>query len=1407
MPVKCSLLLQYACLVACFHIKELEDSGDIEVCKNYKRSRIVVPDYAIRTGLRINTTVPPPKIQIRQAFRGERVALRCPHTQRGSKYAWYLSATAPVSSSVLASSLVPLPRNICFQRRFYNYKAFGVEVVEVVAQPGTVGYFTCAENVGENQWIQRGVFLILLYQQPTVVLQVDLVATSHVNCEAASSPLSHSKISFGRYGVPQTIREEDPECVQDSKYWHCIKFVGQWDEYEWKRKRLEKSPSGFIRTGPLDRTVRLRFKEIRVGFQLDFVRLSRQHGHRPKTLNSFAMTQESLCVEARQVGRRFEWMVLEISLGYAELAGGFRIPFSKMISPDDLELLDGLQVYQSDGGSFRSVFLERALDPEAVLDRAPPIPHEDLPLPPKYQRSYPCGPPLTSYGHGFVSVIHDQLCTQKVTSFTTVVISDVAKMPRGSGRSVIIKVDALLTNRHTPEYFYLLRLMERLIKVEKSTKPKAEFVKLLEIRWNNLEVCFTTYEGNRAYHINKTLALPTLKEKKVIESSLTMQLSDAGTSLLLSFTAMRNKVPKFIRHLTLATAVDSGLEFDTLVPPQGACIDCFVSVHIDRRGATSIPLKWPMSRKSTPPLPPINNRVAPIRSMVGNRPRFTAFRTFTLSWNESDLTDSREDLRDWFERMEFKTASKNVSIIYKNSWPVCARGQHLAIANPPFCVPCPPGTKATVYKAIGKAKYVPESKEVDLNTPHATLCDLCPKGTYQPEPSQTMCIDCSAIYNPYFCTETPPAPLTVEDSVEDTATSPEAIQSAVQLRTTTTISTAGVLFICLCMIGLLACVVYFYLEAIGFMLVRIARAPYIERTVRKKTPSQICELEICRLQQLHPDIDLHEVARQELCHAEVLRLRLLHPEIDWDKIICEAEVNRLRKNYPFIHWEMILCTELPYVLRARYPFINWSQIVAEDACGREIDRLRAENPEMDWTTVLCEARIESLQRKFPCLNWSGIICEERIRRLRSTYPQVNFDQLVQDNLCEAEMERLKRQYPEIDWEAIVCAERVLWLKARHPMVHWENIVSEEKVARLRHLYPCIDWSNVIRDNLCEKEIESLKKRFPQLDWESIVRGGDESTKRLSKAAVIERLNLRFPDVTWKDVITEDLSDCAIRRWREQYPYLDWNAITMAIFQPITLKSVNFKNAEMYKSFRDQVACLEEIYPCVDWRYFVEKKYASPYINWDYILTCEEGGSIKESGKLNSNIIERLKSRYQLVNWSAFQNVGVDRMRREHPYIHWTVVLEENDLDGQTLDRGKEDPATLSKVSSVVPVAQKMEKRMEVSKAAIEQEILRLRSEYPYINWENVIAKERRRKRMEHGLQCGDSGQPHSNIQMKCLPGETSPSGKNPSDTEIKSETMDPPTGTMDSDRLRSLHPNINWTSVVKHELQKRQKDE
>ena len=570
----------------------------------------------------------------------------------------------------------------------------------------------------------------------------------------------------------------------------------------------------------------------------------------------------------------------------------------------------------------------------------------------------------------------------------------------------------------------------------------------------------------------------------------------------------------------------------------------------------------------------------------------------------------------------------------------------------------------------------------------------------------------------------PSSEQTSTNSKDDTEPHSVTVEAKGYIRRISTSSTAALFFICICLIGLLVVVVYFYLESIGFMLVMIARAPYSERPgVEKLTTERL----IMQLREMHPDIDFDALIREERCRGEILHLRRLHPDINWDSILCEAAARRLRDAYPYIRWDMILCGELPYVLRARYPFIDWSRIITEDACGREIERLRLCNPDMDWTEILCEARIDTLRRKFPYLNWDGIVCEERIRRLRETYPNVNFDRLIQDELCETEINQLKCQYPQIDWQSMICVERSRWLRARHPLVHWENIINEERVAQLRRLYPYIDWSNVIQNQLCEKEISNLKNRFPQLDWEGIVRGGDVELIRISRNLAISRLNARFPNVTWEEVIEEDLNDCVIRRLRRKHPYLDWNAITTAIFHPISLKSVNFKDPEACKVYRKLVPCLEELYPCVDWRYFVEKKYASPYINWDYIIECDIARQHLHDGTvLKCDIIKRLQRRYPLIDWKAFQNIGMDRMQCQHPYIHWTVILEE--LSNDRVFELTPTPPMLS----VNPNSPMIVKARTISRTA------RLQQESQLINLTGVIAKEKRsRRRRDVCPQGGD----------------------------------------------------------------------
>ncbi|VUZ41590.1 unnamed protein product, partial [Hymenolepis diminuta] len=210
--------------------------------------------------------------------------------------------------------------------------------------------------------------------------------------------------------------------------------------------------------------------------------------------------------------------------------------------------------------------------------------------------------------------------------------------------------------------------------------------------------------------------------------------------------------PIITKRLLVPTQLDNGLEVTAEVPKSRACDVCYMTVTVDRRSVTSIPLKWPLKDQSPQPiLPPINYRVEPIKKSAGNESIFIAYRTFTLQWSESNLTDSREDLRNWFARMQSFAAPNDVTVIYKNSWPVCPIGHHLVIPNPPYCAPCPPGSYAVAYKAVGRARYDVLVKRPSWEQPYATVCVACPKGTYQTEPGRTNCTECSQNNNQIYC--------------------------------------------------------------------------------------------------------------------------------------------------------------------------------------------------------------------------------------------------------------------------------------------------------------------------------------------------------------------------------------------------------------------------------------------------------------------------------------------------------------------------------------------------------------------------------------------------------------------------------------------------------------------------------
>ncbi|KAM3185989.1 hypothetical protein ACTXT7_005289 [Hymenolepis weldensis] len=1279
-----------------------------------------------------------PEIQIIRGFRGERVPLRCQHTERNSKFHWFISYSIPTRLEASLKDIIPLPRSPCFQRNFYGYPAMGVEVLSVLAQQETVGWFTCIENINRNQFYQREIFLLLLAQPANVTLQVDLVGRSSMNCEIAKGKLSNRHVSFERKGVPITYKAEKSECLDETNTWHCLKFVGEFKGYEWKNKKLNISSSGFIPTGPLGPFNRLRFESVRIGFRVNFVRL---HGSQRTTLGGFDFNSKDLCLEAQNAGQTFDWMILDAYLGFAELAGGYRIPIGFGASFADLDMIDGVQIIGKSEKSVGSATIQQAIYPEAIIDRLSTSNSKNSESMIKYQRPKPCGAPLKASNGGYLTTMFTQLCHHYSTILTSFVADTVSNLHRRSNHLIFIHIDAVVGTENSQDHMFVIRMNGRSL----SSGSEVKSTGLLKITWDADKLNFDPPMGKKSF---ENLKIPSGGPKKAIGGRLTLTISDEGTVVNFAFTLGSLAKPIITKRLLLPTQLDNGLEVTAEVPKSRACDVCYVTVTVDRRSVTSIPLKWPLKNQSPQPiLPPINYRVEPIKKSAGNELIFIAYRTFTLRWSESNLTDSREDLRNWFARMQSLAAPNDITVIYKNSWPVCPIGHHLVIPNPPYCAPCPPGTYAVAYKAVGKARYDVLVQRPSWEQPYATNQIYCQKAKKERKPSR---------------------PIKKHSSF----TAINITESKSQLRQASSPGVFGIFFLCICILGLLAGVVYFFLESIGFMLVAIAKATGSERLNAEKRANRICKKEIDRLRRLHPDIDFDKIVREEVCKAEILELRETFPELDWKNVICDSQICWLQKCYPYIRWSKIMLEELPDIIREKYPHIDWDHVIEEYKCDQEIEEMKAAFPNINWAHLLCETKIEQLRKNIPYLNWDGIVSEQRIQKLREAYPNINFDNIVSKAICESEIKKLANQYPNINWEEVLCEERVVWLRARHPLINWENIVSEARISKLRKLYPEMNWKNVIQNYICENEIEEIKRRFHCLDWENIVKGVDANSVRMTNSEAIKRLTSRFPDVAWEQIITEHLSDSSMAKLRKKYSYLDWDAITTAIFHPLSNKSVNFMRPEVYQKFRSFVPYLEDLYPYVDWRYFVEKKYASPYINWDYILKEGDFNPYPTGSILKSTAIDRLNDKYPLVNWNVFSNVGVEKMFEDHQYIHWNIILDPEDICGG--ESRASIPEEQSQIEESIHTSEEAVTKIEQEKTSEN------RKSYEPLNEEEYLLKE---YRMRRSMQLGDP--------TVRLNEDNVIQGGNPRTSIIISNEIN---------ELAGKRQNSNFISIVDHEL-------
>ncbi|VDD76570.1 unnamed protein product [Mesocestoides corti] len=1423
------ICVSYVCSI---HVSELRDTSAFKSCASFTLPNRSEFDWVAQVSFfdPSKPREPLPYVNIREAFRGEKVTLSCAHTRRHSKIIWFLSKTSPDNPDALADGLIALPKNECFGQRFYEHEVFGVEALEVVAQPGTIGFITCAEDTGEASgkyaWIRRATYLILLHQPAKAVARVDFFALSTRSCEAAQEAISERNIALDNDNASLAFTLSETKCTGALQPWECIQISEEGSGHNWRRSIVRKFRTGFIPTGPLEPFVRLRFERVSVGAIFEFVsnqatleaRRGKEVfvGSRRIRLGQFTFTQDNLCVQARTGGRIFDWVILEPYLGYAELSGGIRLPFDEPLKPGAAKYVDGVQVRPESAELFKSVYLEQALSPDSVLER---ITKSNL-AEPRMQhgrsQSEDCGAPVITYGQEYLTAAHPKLCKRHNTNFTITVTNAVAHLTRRSARAMVVKVVALLANQLGISFFYELRLIEKTIV---SGSVKFKLLLLVQLTRKSLHLT----DGKLSYDVDVAVTMPRPDEAKVIPSRLTMQFRDAATVVTIGFVLAGEQQLRG-KEMTLSTAFNAGLDLITRVATASSCLDCFISVNVDRRGAHAPSPKWAEEAgRVTPIRPPINSRVTPLQGLraVAHGDRwFKAVRSLKLTWQASESRPLEQVLEGLIERLRLRLRAKNVTVIFANFWPVCPPGHRLAVVKPPMCLPCPPGTRAVPYIINKAGTYAPATTKSDLDGPFAYLCDVCPRGTYQSEPGQLHCVSCSNNPAPVYCDDAvPAAPIGLSSHLGGSPSSskPGSKPTLAMPHRTSLPSTAGLSTICLCLVGLLVGVVYFYLESIGFMLVGIARAPYSELSNvsaawrRRQTRSQS---EIRRLQEQHPEVDFGAVVRDGLCAAEIRRLRTEYPQVNWDEILCEAEVQKLRELYPFIRWDSILCEEAPQFLRARYPRIDWDRVIRDEVCEKEIRRLREDYTDVTWSEILCDGKIRHLRIKYPCLNWDQMVCEERIRRLKRAFPRVNFDSLIREEVSEAEIGRMKTMYPEVDWGSVISEEKVLWARARHPMVNWANIVSEEKVRRLKTLYPHIDWANVVRKQLHEDEVERLKARFSNQDWQRVLRG-DDLKFRVSRKAAVHKLTSLNSNIAWEDIVTADLCDGEIQRLREEYAFLDWEAITETLSTPAAVASTSIAGQSASGNSLELLPCLELLFPCIDWSSIVEQKWCekelkrlrSAYscINWDHVLSdrvvqsvlridddatptdLEEGACPKRVS--STSLIVRLRTSYPPVNWPALlqdglEETNVQRMQILHPHINWAAVFH-----GSTV-----------KAMDCVEAGSGSQ---EETTGPPSDPISHLQGNYPFIDWGSILhggLSEDGMTRIKHSFpyinwRYLESDEAFSRI----IASEVSNLG--PSDEQVVGCALKCDDSTLSTtpafvSHLHSVYPGVHWSSFV-----------
>ncbi|VDL95949.1 unnamed protein product [Schistocephalus solidus] len=493
------------------------------------------------------------KTQVLKAFAGETKPLRCIQSRQHENIGWFLSETSPFSRETLTQGLVQVPEESTCYRIYQTTQNVTVNILEVLVQKETIGFFTCAEetslytHTNRRVWSVLDVYLITMFEPAVDIINVTLHSLAET-CKQAMALLNEensiSKVpylelrhplisySWGRiicearsvnnYQCYQPTGRDGQSVPNDQALWKGTQKAGYLKLQKDKYLLIPGSISGGY--------MRIRLNGVSiystgsVWFELVTHRTSPgtvsailkdpEHNQyivfETKTLSSLAtviLSKDKVCAEAWQTASSsdyfvtFDYIILEPLLSYMEFPGGIRIPFKHALDPVDFSEIRGLRIWASPKTVLSIIHKEQTIDsiyyetptrPEHLLERM--IPRGPLPEPTvshsECDQNYAKTRHIASYCHNLPPTCFED--GKKERMYTITLLRDISDLPISiEPASSLVTVESLLRVSEFEGPFY-----EILFVVKQVGGTSTNYIPILRILWDRKRMISAFWKAN-----------------------------------------------------------------------------------------------------------------------------------------------------------------------------------------------------------------------------------------------------------------------------------------------------------------------------------------------------------------------------------------------------------------------------------------------------------------------------------------------------------------------------------------------------------------------------------------------------------------------------------------------------------------------------------------------------------------------------------------------------------------------------------------------------------------------------------------------------------------------------------------------------------------------------------------------